>query len=90
MMDEILLRPHHALCIRFFEGKGYSSEFTKSLNLPLLAASILQMIGTFFADFILFIHKRNTLSRFMKFFDYSGHMLCELTAVSLSFKKADT
>lgn len=31
MMDEILLRPHHALCIRFFEGKGYSSEFTKHM-----------------------------------------------------------
>ncbi len=22
------LRPHHALCIQFFEGKGYSDEFT--------------------------------------------------------------
>lgn len=30
-MDEILLRPHHALCIRFFEGKGYSSEFTRHM-----------------------------------------------------------
>ena len=30
-MDEILLRPHHALCIRFFEGKGYSGEFTKHM-----------------------------------------------------------
>lgn len=31
MMNEILLRPHHALCIRFFEGKGYSSDFTKHM-----------------------------------------------------------
>lgn len=30
-MNEILLRPHHALCIRFFEGKGYSGEFTKHM-----------------------------------------------------------
>ncbi|MBD5540771.1 MAG: DUF1284 domain-containing protein [Lachnospiraceae bacterium] len=30
-MDEILLRPHHALCIRFFEGKGYSGEFTRHM-----------------------------------------------------------
>lgn len=27
-MKDILLRPHHGLCIRFFEGKGYSTEFT--------------------------------------------------------------
>lgn len=31
IMDEILLRPHHALCIRFFEGKGYSGEFTRHM-----------------------------------------------------------
>ncbi len=30
-MDEILFRPHHALCIRFFEGKGYSGEFTSHM-----------------------------------------------------------
>lgn len=29
--NEILLRPHHVLCIRFFEGKGYSSDFTKHM-----------------------------------------------------------
>ena len=27
MTDPILLRPHHALCLRFFEGKGYSEEY---------------------------------------------------------------
>lgn len=26
--EVIQLRPHHLLCTRFFEGKGYSSEFT--------------------------------------------------------------
>lgn len=31
-MDEILLRPHHALCIGFFEGKGYSSAFTEHMS----------------------------------------------------------
>lgn len=28
----ILLRPHHGLCIRFFEGKGYSGEFTEHME----------------------------------------------------------
>lgn len=28
----IELRPHHGLCIRFFEGKGYSSEFTRHMQ----------------------------------------------------------
>lgn len=28
----ILLRPHHALCIRHFEGKGYSGEFTEHMK----------------------------------------------------------
>lgn len=27
---EILLRPHHGLCLRFFEGKGYSADFVKN------------------------------------------------------------
>ncbi len=31
IMDEISLRPHHILCIRFFEGKGYSRDFTKHM-----------------------------------------------------------
>ena len=26
-MSKIKLRPHHVLCISFFEGKGYSEEF---------------------------------------------------------------
>lgn len=26
------LRPHHALCIHFFEGKGYSNEFTNHMS----------------------------------------------------------
>lgn len=28
MDNSINLRPHHGLCINFFEGKGYSNEFT--------------------------------------------------------------
>ena len=26
------LRPHHILCMRFFEGKGYSPEFTENMR----------------------------------------------------------
>ena len=26
----VKLRPHHLLCLRFFEGKGYSEEFTEN------------------------------------------------------------
>ena len=29
---ETLLRPHHGLCIQFYEGKGYSEEFTKKMD----------------------------------------------------------
>ena len=31
-MSEIKLRPHHALCIHFFEGKGYSEDFTEHMS----------------------------------------------------------
>ncbi|MCM1506806.1 MAG: DUF1284 domain-containing protein [Ruminococcus flavefaciens] len=31
-MLEYRLRPHHALCIGFFEGKGYSREFTENMT----------------------------------------------------------
>lgn len=31
-MNTVLLRPHHGLCIRFFEGKGYSEEFIKHMT----------------------------------------------------------
>lgn len=27
-----LVRPHHGLCIQFYEGKGYSEEFTKKMD----------------------------------------------------------
>ena len=30
--SEIFLRPHHGLCIGFFEGKGYSNEFTANMS----------------------------------------------------------
>lgn len=29
---DILLRPHHGLCIQFYEGKGYSKDFTKKMD----------------------------------------------------------
>ncbi|MDE6540220.1 MAG: DUF1284 domain-containing protein [Ruminococcus sp.] len=31
-MSKYKLRPHHALCINFFEGKGYSNEFTENMT----------------------------------------------------------
>lgn len=34
-MTELLnykLRPHHSLCIQYFEGKGYSSTFVKEMQ----------------------------------------------------------
>lgn len=31
-MSEYKLRPHHGLCIGFFEGKGYSPEFTENMG----------------------------------------------------------
>ncbi len=30
-MSEYSLRPHHGLCIAFFIGKGYNSDFTKNM-----------------------------------------------------------
>ena len=30
-MSSCNLRPHHGLCIRFFEGKGYSPEFADNM-----------------------------------------------------------
>lgn len=26
------LRPHHLLCIKFYQGKGYSEDFTNNMN----------------------------------------------------------
>ncbi|MGN0622606.1 MAG: DUF1284 domain-containing protein [Oscillospiraceae bacterium] len=31
-MSAYRIRPHHALCIQFFEGKGYSEEFTENMT----------------------------------------------------------
>lgn len=31
-MEIVSLRPHHGLCIRFFEGKGYNEEFIKHMT----------------------------------------------------------
>ena len=30
-IPDLVLRPHHALCMRFFEGKGYSDTFTENM-----------------------------------------------------------
>lgn len=31
-MSNYKIRPHHSLCISFFVGKGYSSEFTENMS----------------------------------------------------------
>lgn len=31
-MCEFLIRPHHLLCLQFFEGKGYSDSFVKHMT----------------------------------------------------------
>lgn len=31
-MDQYKIRAHHGMCLAFFEGKGYSSEFTKNMG----------------------------------------------------------
>lgn len=31
-MSEYKIRPHHCLCINFFEGKGYSTDFTENMT----------------------------------------------------------
>ncbi|MFQ9514758.1 MAG: DUF1284 domain-containing protein [Eubacterium sp.] len=30
-MSEFFIRPHHMLCLQFFEGKGYSDEFVENM-----------------------------------------------------------
>ena len=30
-MSEFLIRPHHMLCLQFFEGKGYSDDFVENM-----------------------------------------------------------
>ena len=28
----IRLRPHHGMCLAYFEGKGYSDDFTENMQ----------------------------------------------------------
>lgn len=37
MMEQIWLRPHHALCAQFFAGKGYSRAFVENMRAMLTA-----------------------------------------------------
>ena len=32
MSGETALRPHHGLCLGFFEGRGYSGEFSRNMS----------------------------------------------------------
>lgn len=31
-MSKFLIRPHHLLCMRYFQGCGYSDEFTENMR----------------------------------------------------------
>ena len=31
-MSELKLRPHHVLCMRFYEGKGYNEDFVRHMD----------------------------------------------------------
>ncbi len=31
-MSELKLRPHHALCLQFYEGKGYNEDFVRHMD----------------------------------------------------------
>ena len=32
MKDPYIIRAHHGMCVAFFQGKGYSSEFTYHMS----------------------------------------------------------
>ena len=32
MSEVIIIRPHHGMCFQFYEGKGYSEEFTDHMG----------------------------------------------------------
>lgn len=32
MQEKFLIRPHHMLCLQFFEGKGYSDDFVRNMT----------------------------------------------------------
>ncbi len=32
MSSELILRPHHILCLGFFQGKGYNEAFTQNMD----------------------------------------------------------
>ena len=46
----IKLRPHHALCAQFFEGKGYSDQFTKHMSSVLTALKNTDAVITLTSD----------------------------------------
>ena len=80
------LRPHHALCIGFFEGKGYSRAFTENM------AAVIERLGqegalvklTCSADVICSacpnnVNERCTTADKVNRFDRTVLEICELT-----------
>ena len=50
-MQSYKLRPHHGLCTAFFEGKGYSNDFTANMHeiiamLESLDPTVMLIVGT--------------------------------------------
>lgn len=52
--ETIEIRPHHGLCAEFFQGKGYSGEFTENMSavLKMLAESDPQVVPKADTDLI--------------------------------------
>lgn len=52
--ETIEIRPHHGLCAEFFQGKGYSGEFTENMMavLKMLAENDLQVVPKADTDLI--------------------------------------
>ena len=43
-VESLELRPHHALCIRFFKGHGYSPDFTENMRRIILRLESGEMV----------------------------------------------
>ena len=54
---DIRLRPHHGMCFQFYNGKGYSEEFTENMD---------DLLGRLNGD------KDLNISQYKRYLQYSG------------------
>lgn len=61
--ERILLRPHHGLCIGFFEGRGYSAEFVRHMTevIAVLEAEDLEITLVTHCDALCGLHAGSAL-----------------------------